>query len=285
MKIPVTMPFVQEVKADRFWVIGDVHGMVDQFDALLDKIADNEIAAGCSVESPFTTAIVFIGDICDRGDDSLCTLHLMNYYRITGVTKGNLIMPFYNVLGNHDEKLLRALNGHKVQPKHGLVKTLFQIGGVDEHTKNMYRDFLATTPLTIRMVLNEPTENKVAVAVHAAFHDNFYGYGEYDDAFSTDFYNLRQDWSQPRTMEYAIYGPVRSVSPEGKPDRIAWEDDYNGKYYSFYGHKIVGNHPKFSMSACGVDTGCFQSGILTAVSYPELTTFQVTGKPASSQVE
>jgi len=267
MKIPATMPFVQEETANRFWIIGDVHGMVNQFQDLLFKIADYEIALGKDggANDNFTTKIVFIGDICDRGEDSLQSLHLMLYLRGAGFTQDQLLMPFFNVLGNHDEKLLRALNGNKVQPKHGLDTTLFQIAGVDEHTRNTYKRFLATTPLTIKMVA--PTQT--AVAVHAAFYPHFYGYG------------MVNEWGPAKTMEYAIYGPVRSVSLEGKPDRIDWENNYDGEFFVFYGHKIVGDVPKFSKKACGVDTGCFQSGILTAVSFPDLVTLQVIGKPSS----
>lgn len=269
MRISDKMPFVQEVFAPNFWVIGDVHGMHSQFQTLLWKIHDYELARDGRPDY----AIVSVGDICDRGEESYRTFRAFQELHSHGSLRGS---HFYNVLGNHDEKLLRALSGNKVQPKHGLNITLEEIRrcASPAEIEDMIL-FLQTTPLTIKMVapaVDGSTDPQVAVVVHAAFHNEFYMYGE-------------ASWGKGRTMEYSIYGPVRSVSPEGMPDRIAWENDYDGKYFVFYGHKIIGDTPKFSKRACGVDTGCFQSGILTAVSFPDRVTLQVTGKPSTIIVD
>lgn len=263
MRLSNTTKFVQDVHADRFWVIGDLHGMRWHLHTMLYKIAEFELSTNVAGRPQNKTAIISVGDICDRGYYSLDTMRDVELLNSTGYEG----MPFYSIKGNHDEKLERVLTADaagrlaisKIQMKHGLDKTWAEFSVIPTDERARYLTFLRGLPLTIRMV----TSLRDGVAVHAAFDLRFYGH-----------HDPKGGWSKERTMEYAIYGPVRSVSPEGKPDRIAWEDDYVGSYV-FYGHKVVGETPKFSPHACGVDTGCFESGILSAVSFPDGYKIQV----------
>lgn len=270
----------QTVEADRFWIIGDIHGMYNQFHALLKKITEFELnpeaKAGFPVER---VAIVSVGDLCDRGPDSLETLHLCYYLRSTqGWPIGDRAAMFYNVMGNHDHKLLRALSGAAVQPKHGLDKTLFQLEGTGVEMMKRYAKFLENSPLTVRLKLADGVE---AVVVHAAFHPSFQTFG-----------NIDRTWSRAHTAEYSLFGPVAGITPEGMPIRIAWETTYDALYqdkgeprYVFYGHKVVdGVVPAFGAHTCNTDTGCFQTGVLSAVSFPDMHVIQVYGEPSDSKV-
>jgi len=234
---------VQDISAERIWVIGDLHGCYDQFLNILLEIPAR----------PDTEAVILVGDICDRGPRSLDTLRsVMRLYE-----HDKAYIPIYCVLGNHDAKLLRALNGANVKFTNGLEATWAEvIAYCDEEEKQKIRTFFQSTPLTICV----HTSRGNCVIVHAGFCEQMMGY--------------KGPWNKGMTVEYAIFGPTDGVLANGFPNRIPWEDTYNGEPYVFYGHKVMGSNPKFTAKTCGLDTGCWESGILTAVSYPDLKVIQ-----------
>jgi len=70
---------------------------------------------------PLGRQVMFVGDLVDRGPDSPGVLRL-----VMGMVKAGhgLCVP-----GNHENKLVRALRGAKVQVSHGLQETLTQLSG------------------------------------------------------------------------------------------------------------------------------------------------------------
>ena len=242
----------QEIAFDRVWVIGDLHGCFHEFRSLIERI----------YLRPYVDCVVFVGDICDRGPLSFATLKDIMYYKEHGLGSN----PVFNVLGNHDAKLLRALNGAKVQFTHGLDKTWAEIQEkCSQGDKDKIREFLQSTPLTIQATITSTSPLASCVIAHAGFDEQFAGY--------------RGPWLKGHTVEYAIFGPTDGTLADGFPNRIPWEDDYDdyeGAPYVFYGHKVMGPQPKFTSKTCGLDTGCWESGILTAVSYPDLQVVQST---------
>jgi hypothetical protein len=244
------------IEAPRFWIIGDVHGMNTQFEQLLQQIKEYDLGG----EVPVQSAVVCAGDICDRGPDSLMALHTAYYKAYTvGVYDDNPHSAFEVVLGNHDHKLMRALGGAQVQLTNGLEQTMFQVTGVGHPWVENYRRLLAKWPLMA--VLRTP-DGQQAVVVHAGYYE-----GMLNDPVE-------------KVAPYALFGPRDGVTPEGFPNRIEWENTYEGKDFVFYGHRIIGETPRFVNHTCGVDTGCYESGVLTAVSFPELHVLQVKGVPA-----
>jgi hypothetical protein len=262
----------QSVKSDRFWIIGDIHGMISQFRDIIRKIVEHETNDDNGLPYAERISLVSVGDLCDRGDASLECLHMAYYMRTTGQqlhvhSRGISATTFHNVLGNHDHKLMRTLNGAAVQPKHGLDKTLFQLQGTGEGMMKRYAQFFEQSPLTLRLLLPDERE---AVVVHAGFHPSFQTFGS------------EREWGRSHTAEYALFGPVSGIRPDGLPIRIQWEDTYEGPLQVFYGHKIVeGIVPQFTAHACNVDTGCFQTGVLSAVSFPDLHVIQAHGEKSS----
>ena len=67
------------------WIIGDLHGTIDEFNQLLDKINYD----------PTKHRVILVGDIIDRGTDPV------------GLVKQVRKMELESVLGNHEEKCLR----------------------------------------------------------------------------------------------------------------------------------------------------------------------------------
>lgn len=100
---------------ERIYAIGDVHGRADLLKALLASIVSD--AADANVEP----TIIFLGDIIDRGQDSLQALQLVERALET-YPKSKLI------LGNHDDCLLSVLNG--TYTNKGILKWLHLFGGL-----------------------------------------------------------------------------------------------------------------------------------------------------------
>jgi len=113
-----------------FDIIGDVHGCADELEALLGELgyevvggADgNGLAAGPTYRHPDGRMAVFVGDLVDRGPRVLDTLRIVRNM----AEKGAALC----VMGNHEQKLLRALSGRNVQITHGLAETLAEIDAV-----------------------------------------------------------------------------------------------------------------------------------------------------------
>lgn len=69
------------------YIVGDLHGMYDQFTNLLVNIRfDNKV-----------DRVISVGDLCDRGPKSIECLRLLQYDW------------FHSVMGNHEEMLLAAI--------------------------------------------------------------------------------------------------------------------------------------------------------------------------------
>jgi hypothetical protein len=84
----------QRLLDDRVDVIGDVHGEIGSLRALLAGL-------GCDVErARVERPIVFLGDLVDRGPDSVAVVELVEHLVNSGVAQ--------MVLGNHEFNLLRG---------------------------------------------------------------------------------------------------------------------------------------------------------------------------------
>jgi len=81
----------------RVYAVGDVHGRLDLFDALLATIAADDAAS-----APAETTIVLLGDLVDRGADSAGVLARARE------VKQRRDMRILG--GNHEEMFLRSLN-------------------------------------------------------------------------------------------------------------------------------------------------------------------------------
>jgi serine/threonine protein phosphatase 1 len=96
----------------RAYAIGDIHGRLDLLDRLLLTI-ENDVERRPSRK----TALVFLGDIIDRGPDSRGVIERLRNYR------HELLQPYF-LTGNHEEVLLRMLNGER-----GILASWLKYGG------------------------------------------------------------------------------------------------------------------------------------------------------------
>jgi hypothetical protein len=224
-------------------IIGDVHGCIDELEELIYTLNINT-----------NDSIFFIGDLIDRGPDSVAVVKKCYALSIDYEVK--------LILGNHEEKFLRYLD--HIENKTGLEN---KMSGIDEFPK----------------LLSEL--NRVEID----FIKNAY----YSFAFEQEKITLlhggisnQVKFPFPETYQYGVVNPkqlkgldlitkVRFLSPEGKfvglneeteADKY-WAEVYDGTFgHIYFGHQpfMQQNSKAFAHATC-LDTGCVFGGWLSAV--------------------
>ncbi len=233
-----------------FDLIGDVHGCGDELEELLGQLGyvtsptdppDGGWAAPCYTH-PAGRRAVFVGDLMDRGPRNLDVVRMVRAM----VQRGTAAC----VVGNHDEKLLRWLEGRNVQVGQGLQTTVAEIEALDEAERpaftNELRGFVNTLPSHLIL------DGGRLVVAHAGLPQNYHGR------------------TSKKVRSFALYGQVSGERDEyGLPVRGNWAADYEGRARVVYGHTPVAEPAWFNRTV-NIDTGCVFGGRLTALRYPEL---------------
>ena len=215
-----------------FDIVGDVHGCFDELTALLRTLGYDE-----SLRHPEGRKVVFLGDVVDRGPKTPEVLELV----MNMVESGSALA----VPGNHDIKLMRALQGKHVKIAHGLAESLEQLAARTPELRERVAAFL--DELVSHYVLDD---GKLVVA-HAGMKEEMQGRGS------------------GRVREFALYGETTGETDEyGLPVRYNWAGDYRGRALVVYGHTPV-VEPEWVNGTICIDTGCVFGGWLTALRYPE----------------
>ena len=106
------------------WVVGDIHGHLKTFEALIERLNLSEGSQPIYQKknprkywpSPLGDHVICLGDLIDRGPDSLGVLRLVE-------SSENI----HSIRGNHDEMLRLS-----VSPKHGkMMKSWLKYGGAE----------------------------------------------------------------------------------------------------------------------------------------------------------
>jgi protein phosphatase len=224
-----------------FDVVGDIHGCRSELETLLAKLGyvleRDDSGRPVGARHPAGRKAVFVGDLVDRGPDTPGVLRLVMGMVAAGTA---LCVP-----GNHENKLVRALSGRKVQVTHGLAESL---------------DQLATEPAEFRrevlgfcrgLVSHYVLDGGRLVVAHAGLKEAYQGR------------------SSGRVRSFALYGETTGETDEfGLPVRYPWAKDYRGSAMVLYGHTPV-LEPEWVNNTMCLDTGCVFGGRLTALRYPE----------------
>lgn len=80
----------------RIYAIGDIHGRLDLFTQMMDRIEADDAARG-----PAETLVILLGDLVDRGPDSAQVIATARDWQAR--------RPVRILMGNHEEMFLRAL--------------------------------------------------------------------------------------------------------------------------------------------------------------------------------
>ena len=219
-----------------FYAIGDVHGRADLLARLYDLVRlDRQQHPDCAA------TIVMLGDYVDRGANSKGVLDLV----CRGLPEFNMVA----LLGNHEEMMLAFLdNGDKgLQDgwiRNGALATLSSYGvacrGLPELLVNGHtirRKLTNAMPLEHRQMLDQ------APLVYETPHYVF-AHGGVDGGLPLDRQSRkhvlwrRWDWGEEADL----------------PGRVL-----------VHGHDVVGDHPLITPTRIGVDTGAYESHILSCV--------------------
>jgi protein phosphatase len=213
-----------------FDIIGDIHGCLPELEKLLIKIGGER-------------KLVFLGDLVDRGPDSVGVLR-----RVMGlVGQGRALC----VPGNHDVKLLKYLNGKKVQLTHGLAETVEQLQGEPAEFISQVKAFLDS------LVSHYQLDGGRLIVAHAGLKAEMQGR------------------TSGAVREFCLYGETTGETDEfGLPVRYNWAAEYRGQATVVYGHTPV-LEPEWLNKTINIDTGCVFGGKLTALRYPEMEVVQV----------
>ncbi|HEX2174737.1 MAG TPA: polynucleotide kinase-phosphatase [Nocardioidaceae bacterium] len=224
-----------------FDVIGDVHGCRAELEQLLGELGyiatRDDQGRPVDAAHPEGRKAVFVGDLVDRGPDSPGVLRL-----VMGMVRAGHAMA---VPGNHESKLVRALQGRKVQVSHGLAETLQQLDGEKADFHKQVEQFCYD--LVSHLVL----DGGRLVIAHAGLKEAYHGR------------------ASARVRSFALYGDTTGETDEfGLPVRYPWANDYRGHAMVLYGHTPT-PEPEWVNNTMCLDTGCVFGGTLTALRYPE----------------
>ncbi|MDR3292838.1 MAG: polynucleotide kinase-phosphatase [Clostridiales bacterium] len=229
-----------------FDIIGDVHGCFDELCELLTDLGYKLDLERFTATHSEGRKAVFLGDLCDRGNKIAETLRLV----MNMVAQGNALC----VAGNHDVKLLRYLNGTKVQLTHGLDDSVKQLENQSEEFITELKTFLDS------LIGHYVLDGGKLVVAHAGMKEKYQGK------------------SSKRVREFALFGDTNGESDEyGLPVRLDWASEYRGKAKVVYGHTPAAEVYAIN-NAYNIDTGCVFGGKLTAYRYPEGKTVSVSAR-------
>ncbi|MEV5497188.1 polynucleotide kinase-phosphatase [Nonomuraea fuscirosea] len=224
-----------------FDIIGDVHGCRSELETLLRELGwrfDEPLP-----RHPEGRTAVFVGDLVDRGPDSPGVLRLV----MDMVEAGTAIC----VSGNHEQKLVRALNGRKVNVTHGLRESLDQLAAQPPEFVERARTFMDGLLSHYRL------DGGRLVVAHAGLKEAYHGR------------------ASGRVRAFALYGDTTGETDEyGLPVRYPWADEYRGRAMVVYGHTPT-TRPEWVNNTICLDTGAVFGGHLTALRYPEREIVQV----------
>jgi hypothetical protein len=235
------------------FIIGDVHGCIDELQELMQELA---LVAG--------DRLIFIGDLIDRGPDSLGVVRQVYEW-----TKNFEVIL---LLGNHEEKFIRYV--HHIQANTGKEK---EMKGVDRFSKLLNG-------------LNESEINFIKEAYYSVHLPEFDSLLVHAGVWRNVSFHLPATYKfNPETTvsnkHIVLLTKTRFVNPEGnfvslgeeKQGDVFWAEDYKGQYgHIYFGHQpFLQSTPHEFLHATAIDTGCVYGGWLTAV---ELSSTQVKYK-------
>ena len=159
-----------------FDIIGDVHGCCDEVEQLLQQLGYEPQPAINSVDSfwhfptythPEGRKALFLGDLIDRGPRILDTLKLVHNMMSTGSAMC--------ILGNHENKLIRKLNGRIVKVTRGLEQTLNEIDAIDQERRD--RDTQEIQSFLKSLISHYVLDDGKLVVAHAGLREDLQGRG------------------------------------------------------------------------------------------------------------
>jgi serine/threonine protein phosphatase 1 len=219
---------------ERLYAIGDVHGRYDLLRDLLDRLEEHSAA----LPPAASTHVILLGDLVDRGPDSASVLRFL--YNSQQRTDRLVVL-----LGNHEELMLRALDGEK-----GMLRAWMRVGG-----RETMKSFGVTPPTK---------EESSAVATQQLI-----------EAIPAEWVEWMRGF--PLTAKSGDYmfchagiRPGIALRRQARADLLWIRDEFLLDDESDHGAMIIHGHSishevEMRSNRIGIDTGAFSSGVLTAL--------------------
>lgn len=223
-------------------IVGDVHGCLEELQELIQQLAPNA-----------NDHVIFIGDLIDRGPDSIGVVHQVE--QLSALFKVSLI------LGNHEDKFLRYV--HHMDTKSGKEKDMKGILEFPSLLNNL-------NPSALEFL------KKAFHSIHLPEFNSLIIHGGVGKDVKFPF-PASYPFSIPQIDEFKninLLNKTRYLTPEGKfvslgeeksEDRF-WAETYNGQWgHIYFGHQpFIQDSPYHFPHATALDTGCVFGGWLTA---------------------
>ncbi len=227
----------------RVYAVGDIHGRMDLFEAMVAAIEDDDDTAGIA-----DTTVILLGDLVDRGPDSAGVLRAARAWQEMGPGSGSgrhgAGRKVRILAGNHEEMFLASFDNTEVMRhflRHGGKQTIASFGvdrraiaaaDLEELQRLMHRqvpqrerDFIAGF------------EDMIRIGGYAFVHAGIDPAVSLDDQRVSDLRWIREpflSYAEPHGL-VVVHGHTISNAPEDRGNRI------------------------------GIDTGAYSSGRLTAL--------------------
>lgn len=225
-------------------VVGDIHGQFEKFEKLIEK-EGFQIKKNCIVHKNKNKRVLFLGDVIDRGEDSLKMLEIV---------KNSVENGHYFISGNHEEKLLKNYESYSKNGKVdffekrsiAVCKMFFEFLELDEKKQEEYIQFIKKTPFYY---------------VHKNFcfvHANIEYFDPLNIRKSEAIYGLKDKYDSDMVYQKLyetginLYNLVRGHIPiqdENLPDVISLDNrgEYNGSLilYNCVSNEIIYQETKF----------------------------------------
>ncbi|HQS96670.1 MAG: serine/threonine protein phosphatase [Novosphingobium sp. 17-62-19] len=227
----IAMPVARVPQGQRVYAVGDIHGRLDLFEQLLQRIEADDAA-----RRPADTTLILLGDLIDRGPDS----RAMVDRAMELAQSGNVRV----LAGNHEEMLLVSMENDEALRhflRHGGKETLFSYGlDPAEYSRSTLPD------LRERMAALVPGEH---IAFFHAMEDRIV-IGDY-------------------LFVHAGIRPGVPIEEQATSD-LRWIRREFLDHADWHGHLVVHGHtitdaPDVQPNRIGIDTGAYASGRLTAL--------------------
>jgi len=216
------------------FVVGDIHGCWDEFQALVE----GPLSRGQKIWS--------VGDLVDRGPASDKVLEWFIDARERGIADF--------VLGNHEDKFIRWLQGRPIKIGHGLDLTIKQVTASPVFAR--IKEYFLSMSFCKTLRVSDDT-----IIVHAALKQK-----------GTDY-----------DRSAALYGITTGATDEqGFPVRLDWAQGYSGTDRVVHGHVVV-REPRIVGKVINIDTGCVFGGRLTGLDLETGELVAIAAKRAYSE--
>lgn len=242
------MPLDRREDVGPFDIIGDVHGCALELMDLLVLLGHARHGWEDSASEKWDDYLIahasgrktiLLGDLVDRGPQNLASMRIAKRLEELGGLR---------VLGNHDAKVGKWLNGRDVKMGPHQEPTMREFDGMTSEDRATWGSWMLDA--RAHYIL----DHGQLVVAHAGMDEE----------------NLGRETGGAHSM--ALYGKPSKcggLDEDGFPLSEDWALDYQGEAVIVHGHVVHDEPRETNGKVIAVDTGCVFGGNLTAYQWPE----------------